>query len=138
MANDGGLRRFQMRMNRIPKAVRAAVAPAVVQGAEDMAAMMRQLAPVESGDLKGSIAVTGPGQSTPPYSMPGGSHRVPENAAAVTVGGTDVRYPHLVEYGTEKAPAQPFFWPSVRLARKKAQARVKRAISKAVKENWGS
>ena len=62
---------------------------------------------------------------------------VAENSVAVTVGNSDVRYPHLVEYGTTQAPAQPFFWPGFRLAKPKAERRIKRAISKAVKDKWG-
>lgn len=33
--------------------------------------------------------------------------------------------------------AQPFFFPAYRLSKKKAQARIKAAIRKAVKETWG-
>lgn len=138
MANDGGLRRFQERMRAIPKEVREAVKPAVVKSANEMAGSMRSLAPVDEGDLRDSIEVTGPGERTPAYSQPGGSAVVPENAAAITVGNTDVRYPHLVEYGTTKANAQPFFWPAVRTNKKRATNRIKRAVTKAVKDNWGS
>ncbi|SDY18198.1 HK97-gp10 family putative phage morphogenesis protein [Citreimonas salinaria] len=134
MANDGGLKRFQRRMRAIPEAARKAVEPALVQGGYEIAEAMEMLAPEDTGDLVGSIEVTLPGRSTPPYSMPGGAHFVPENQVAVTVGNTDVRYPHLVEYGTIHATAQPFFWPGFRLARKKAENRIKRAISKAIKE----
>lgn len=138
MADDGGLSSFQRRMRAIPKAARAAVAPALVKSAEEIADVMRGLAPDDPAtgapDLKSSIAVTGPGQSTPPYSQPGGSKIVEENAAAITVGNADVRYPHLQEYGTTHHAAQPFFWPGFRLGRKRALARIKRAIGKAIKE----
>ena len=138
MANDGGLSRFQRRMQAIPAEVRAAVRPALVAAAEDMAATMRVLAPVDTGALKRSIAVTGPGRATPAYSQPGGSSVVGELQAAVTVGNTDVRYAHLVEYGTARAAAQPFFWPAVRLHRKKATAKIRRAIGKAVRGRGGA
>lgn len=134
MADDGGLASFQQRMRAIPKAAREAVKPVLVKQGEAMAGTMRVLAPFDEGDLKGSIAVTGPGQSTPPYSQPGGSMVVPENAVAITVGNTDVRYPHLQEYGTTFHGAQPFFWPAVRLHRKKATAAIKRGIGKAIRE----
>jgi len=142
MADEGGIGRLRARMAAIPKAVREAVKPALVKSAEEMAATMRSLAPddpaTDAPDLKTSIEVTGPGQQTPPYSQPGGSMTVPENAAAVTVGDHVVRYAHLLEYGTTKAPAQPFFWPTVRLLRKRSTNRIKRAVSKAVRDNWGS
>lgn len=134
MSDDGGLSSFQRRMNQIPVQVRAAVEPALMQGAYEIADTMEALAPEDTGDLKTSIAVTGPGKMTPPYSQPGGAAVVPSNSAAITAGSTDVRYPHLVEHGTAHAAAQPFFWPAFRLTRKKATDRIKRAIAKAVRE----
>lgn len=132
--NSNQLRRFNQRMRAIPKAARDAVQPALLKSADEMANAMRALAPEDSGDLKESIAVTPGGQSTPPYSQPGGSEVVAENAVKITVGDTDVRYPHLVEYGTAHAPAQPFFWPAFRTLNKRATNRIKRAIGKAVRE----
>ncbi len=95
---------------------------------------MKQLAPVESGALRDSIAVTGPGETTPSYSQPGGSQVAAENQVLVTAGNTAVRYAHLQEYGTAHAPAQPFFWPAYRLFKKRLAGRIKRSISKAVRE----
>ena len=140
MSSDGGLRRFQDRMNRIPIAAREAVGPALLKGAEEIAAAQRMLAERsrDTGALIDSITVTPPGQSTPAYSQPGGSKTAAELEAIVTVGNADVRYPHLVEHGTAEAPAQPFFWPGFRLARKRAAARIKRAIGKGIKDNWGT
>lgn len=138
MADDGGLSRFQQRMNAIPKAVRQAVAPAVVKGADELADAMKTLAPVDTGALRNSIVVTGPNQQTPPYSQPGGSYTTKETEAVVTVGNSDVRYPHLVEYGTQNAQAQPYFWPAVRTRGKRARDRIKRTMRKAIKNNWGS
>lgn len=137
MANDGGLSRFQQRMRAIPEAVREAVKPALVASAEDIASLQRTLAPEETGNLKESIHVTRPGETTPPYSQPGGSRAAGENEAIVTAGNSDVRYAHLVEHGTTKAHAQPFFWPGFRLGRKRAATRVKGAVSRAVRKNWG-
>ncbi|ODT57544.1 MULTISPECIES: HK97-gp10 family putative phage morphogenesis protein [Paracoccus] len=134
MADDGGLSKFQRRMAAIPQAARAAVQPALSQGAYDIADIIEDLAPEDTGDLKGSVAVTLAGAATPAYSQPGGALIVPENAAAITVGNSDVRYPHLQEYGTSKQEAQPFFWPGYRLGRKRALNRIKRAIGKAIRE----
>lgn len=131
---DGGLASFQRRMAAIPKAARKAVAPALIDAAHDVLDAQEALAPEDTGDLKNSGAVTAPGAPTPPYSQPGGAMTLPDNKAAVTFGSSDVRYPHLVEYGTLMAPAQPFFWPGFRLARAKAQAKIKRAIAKAIRE----
>jgi HK97 gp10 family phage protein len=135
MATPNGLSKLQRRLLAIPKAVKKEVVPALMKSAQDMAGSMRSLAQSskDTGALIDSIAITGPLQHTPPYSQPGGSTFVSENSVAITVGNSGVRYGHLVEYGTASAPAQPFFWPAVRLGRKKAANRIKRAISKAVK-----
>ncbi|WP_026479339.1 HK97-gp10 family putative phage morphogenesis protein [Ahrensia sp. 13_GOM-1096m] len=140
MTSDGGLSRFQKRMKAVPKAVRENVKPALNKSGQELVATMRTLAEAsrDSGDLIDSILMTEGGQKTPPYSQPGGSTIVPEHAVAVTVGNSDVRYPHLVEYGSKNAPAQPFFWPAVRTTKKRITGRIKRSISKAVKDEWGS
>lgn len=141
MANNGGIGRLKKRLAAIPKNVKEAVQPALLKQANTMADTMRRFAPddpaTNAPDLKSSITVTPAGQQTPPYSQPGGSMVVPENAVAITVGNADVRYPHLLEHGTTKMHAQPFFWPSVRLHRKKAQQAIKRGVARAVKKEWG-
>ena len=50
----------------------------------------------------------------------------------VTVGNKEVRYPHLVEYGTNDTQAQPFFWPAVRANKKQTLNRIKREIRKVI------
>jgi HK97 gp10 family phage protein len=146
MADDGGIGRLKQRLAAIPKDVKAAVRPALLKQGNAMADTMRSLAPVETGKLRDSIAVTPPDANTPAYSTPGGRMVVPETSVAVTAGNTDVRYAHLVEYGHKASgwnkggkdvPAQPFFWPAVRLNNKKAKKAIKSAISRAVKKNWG-
>ena len=126
--------RLKRRLDAIPRAVKAAVVPALAKSGQDLATMQRVLAPRDSGALQDSITVTLPGETTPPYSQPGDSRTAKENEVLVTVGNTDVRYPHLVEYGTATAAAQPYFWPAYRLMRKKMANRIKRAISKAVRD----
>lgn len=161
--DDGGIGKLQRRLAVIPKAVKSAAQVETLKQAEAMAQTMRGFVPVDEGDLKNSIVVTPGGKSTPPYSQPGGEMIVPENAVAVTVGDQDVRYGHLVEYGTNPhdvskgggtlrgriraalgggtkhpgAPAKPYFWPAVRLHNKKSAAAIKRAVRKAVRDNWG-
>ncbi|CAD0183962.1 hypothetical protein RUESEDTHA_00839 [Ruegeria sp. THAF57] len=131
---DGGLKSFQQRMKAIPRESVKAIEPALLKSAYEMQDMMEDLVPEDTGDLKGSITVTGPGRSTPAYSQPGGSHTVPSNGVAVTAGNTDVRYAHIVEYGSTRTDAKPFFWPSYRLLKKRSANRIKNAISKAIRE----
>lgn len=128
------LARLLKRLEAIPREVEKTVTPALQKSGNELADRMRSLAPEDEGDLIASITVTPAGQATPPYSQPGGSTVVPENSVMVTVGNSDVRYPHLVEHGTEKAPAQPFFWVSYRLLKKRIANRIKRSIAKAVRD----
>ncbi len=132
---DNGLSSFQRRMDAVPREVRKAVQPALKKSGDELAATMKQLAPERTGALKDSIEVTTAGNSTPAYSQPGGAQVVPENAVLVTAGNTRVRYAHLVEYGTPRAAPQPFFWPAFRLLKKRLEGRIKRAVSKAVREH---
>ncbi|MET0171089.1 MAG: HK97-gp10 family putative phage morphogenesis protein [Agrobacterium vaccinii] len=126
--------RLKRRLDAIPRDVKAAVAPALISAGRDLSVTMRLLAPVDSGDLRNSIHITAPGETTPPYSQPGGSTTAGENQVIVTVGNSEVRYPHIVEFGSADTAAQPFFWPSVRLKRKSLTNRIKRAIRKAVRD----
>lgn len=132
------LMRLQKRLAAIPKAVRDATQPALRTSGQELVDAMKALAEPsrKTGELINSITYTTAGNTTPPYSEPGGSRVVPENTVAVTAGNSKVRYPHFVEYGTSKMAAEPFFWPAYRLLKKKLSTRIKRAASKAVRENW--
>ncbi|MBS0535379.1 MAG: HK97 gp10 family phage protein [Proteobacteria bacterium] len=141
---SSGIRRLTERLNAIPVAVKEAVRPSLEQSGGELVGAMRSLAPVSAdgshgkppGTLKDSILMTPPGATTPAYSQPGGQHVVPENAVAVSAGNSECRYAHFPEYGTKKMTAEPYFWPSYRLLKKRIKARTKRAISKAVREGW--
>lgn len=129
--------RVEKRFRALPGELQKNIADAVVKGADDVAGQARRFAPVDSGDLRDSITVTGPGGTTPPYSQPGGSQTMGPMQSMVTVGNTDVRYPHLVEYGTQEAKAQPFFWPAYRLLKKRVVRRIKTAVGKALRRDAG-
>lgn len=138
MARSAQLSRLSKKLEAMPERVRESVAPSLEKSGNELVGTMRRLAPEETGALERSITVTPGGQSTPPYSQPGGSHMVPVGAVAITAGNAEVRYAHLQEYGTTDAPAQPFFWPAYRLLRKRMLNRTKRALRKAVREGWQS
>jgi HK97 gp10 family phage protein len=129
-----GIRRLRRRLAAIPPAVREAAYEALRKSGEELVATMRSIAPEDEGDLKESIVMTPAGQATPPYSQPGGSTVVPENAVMVTAGNSDVRYAHLQEYGTANHAPQPFFWPAFRMRRRRITNRTRRAIRKAIRE----
>lgn len=137
MANDNGLASTLSAIDRAKRAPREKIVPALKKSGEELAAAQRVLVPKDTGALAESIAVTMPGESTPPYSQPGGSRVAGGTEVIVTAGNSDVRYAHLVEFGTSHSEADPFFWPAFRLLRKRLQNRVNRAAKKAVKEGWG-
>lgn len=140
MANKSGngLAETMAAFDRIARAPREAVLPALIKSGSELAAAQKVLAETsrDTGALIDSIAVTMPGHSTPAYSQPGGARIAGETEVIVTAGNSDVRYAHLVEYGTANAEAQPFFWPAFRLLRKRLQNRIDRAAKKAVKDAW--
>lgn len=145
-----GLERFKAALARLPDAAKEAAASAAVQGAEELVSLQKQLVPIDKGDLRDSIVVTPPGQTTPPYSQPGGSRTAGPIQAIVTAGNTKVRYAHLVEFGTAphinggifegtKNPgyaAEPYFWPAYRTLRTRIKSRISRKVNKAIKDEY--
>ena len=135
---SNGLAKTLAAMEAVRKAPREAMKPVLVKQASTFANAAKTLAETsrDTGALIDSITVTEPGGVTPAYSQPGGSKVAGELQAIVTVGNSDVRYPHLVEYGTSLAEAQPFFWPALRLVRASIQRAIDRAGRKAIREAW--
>lgn len=74
MANNG-LAATLAAMERVKQAAKEAAMERMIKGAQEVADAQRQLVPVDEGNLKASITVTMPGQSTPAHSQPGGSTR---------------------------------------------------------------
>ncbi|MCS3740230.1 HK97-gp10 family putative phage morphogenesis protein [Rhizobium sp. BK661] len=125
-------------MERARRAPREALLPVLKKSGEELAAAQKALAETskDTGALIESITVTLPGQSTPPYSQPGGARVAGETEVIVTAGNSDVRYAHLVEYGTSKGEAQPFFWAALRLLRKRFDNRNRRTVMRALRDAW--
>lgn len=146
-----GLRELNAKLKRIPVAARNAAIASVVEGANEVASLQKRLVPVDKGDLRDSITVTPPGQSTPPYSQPSGQRVAKPTEAIITAGNTKVRYPHMIEFGV--APhenggmfagtqnpgfaAEPFFFPPWRALRRRVRSRITRNINKAIKSEAG-
>lgn len=138
MAKNKDLARIFAKLDTIPEAIRQQIKPELLKGAEEIASLQRGFAAAsrDTGALIDSITVTAPGEQAPPYSQPGGSHTVPEGAVMITAGNSDVRYAHLVEFGTSKTDAQPFFWPGYMLGRQRAVNRINRAGRKIIRSVW--
>lgn len=138
MTKNKDLIRIMAKMEAIPRAIRKDINPEVQKGAEEIASLQRALAASsrDTGALMDSITVTGAGQTIPPYAHPSKLPPIPDGAAMITVGNSDVRYAHLVEYGTSKTGAQPFFWDGYRLGHQRAVNRIRRAGRKIIRNIW--
>ncbi|MFF0949382.1 HK97-gp10 family putative phage morphogenesis protein [Rhizobium leguminosarum] len=136
MANKDGLDDLMKAFDRVKKAPRQQITKTLVASANELADAQQHLAPKDTHALANSITVTEPGKLTPAYSQPGGSRVAGETEVIVTAGNSEVRYAHLVEYGTSDTEAQPYFWPALRLLRNRLQQGIDRAGRKAVKDAW--
>jgi HK97 gp10 family phage protein len=124
MANSG-LADFKRRLAALPAAAKKAAVVALDKSADELVTAQRSLAPVERGTLRDSIKWT----------------RTAELTRTIEAGGqttTTNGYDHALgqEFGTQKMPANPFFYPAYRLTKKRIRARIKRAISKGVKDAY--
>lgn len=158
-----GLESLQAKLRKIPQQARSGIRQALAEGSDAMVATMRSLAPVsisgshgfEPGNLRASIVATFGDGSAPKYAAfrSRRGRRVvktndPDLSVTITAGDTDVRYAHLVEFGTKPHPnggkfkgtmhpgtaAQPFFFPGYRAHKKAMKARVARAVTRAAKK----
>ena len=130
---------LEKRLKAIPSEILDELRPVLVQSGEEIAAGMRTLAEAsrDTGALIDSIAVTGPGETTPAYAAGGGRRTANDNQVLITVGNPDVRYGHMVEFGTVDTEAQPFMLPAFRLAKARVMRRITRAIGKAIRKVGG-
>lgn len=107
---------------------RRAAELAAEQGAEEAAAAMRYLAPVDEKELINSIRVEEPDN-------PNFIGRIVKAGDETTIvtneRGVRFQNARLQEDGTVKMPANPYFNPAWRLVKTRVRGRVTRAIRKA-------
>lgn len=84
-------------LDRIRAGLSGAIERGVVRGANLIADLAQQLAPVSTGALQASIHVEAGDQPT---------------SRRVVAGGGAVDYAAYVEYGTAASPAQPYMTPA--------------------------
>jgi|SRR5215207_76050 len=111
---------FKDYLQRVIRAGRDAGYAAVLDEARKIGGAMKNAVPRESGNLADSIILETNPKAARVRIMAGG-------AKTMTPNRTD--YALHQEYGTQKMPAHPFFWPSWRAGR----GRARRAIAKATK-----
>lgn len=140
--------RLIRKLKAFPPRAEALVRTAMEQSADQIVALMKSLAPVESGDLQMSISWTW--GDAPKGSLKIGQIKSREGNMRITIfaGGGDAYYARWLEFGTQPfisggkfagarnpgVRAQPFFYTGFRAGRRSARSRVSRAITRAAKE----
>ena len=132
-----GVAQFRRKLTvTLPKRVEAATRAAMEKGAEELVAMMKRLAPIDSGDLQMSISWTW-GEA------PEGAAVIAESAPdsrglkiTVYAGSREAFYARWQEFGTKDMPANPFFFPSWRALRKRIRSRIMRDMKKAIRAEF--
>jgi HK97 gp10 family phage protein len=113
--------RLRAKARALQTRVATSIQPAVIQAAELINATQRRFVPVDEGDLRDSIHWEQDLKSA--------------NATRLLIvaGGEPAPYARIIEFGSLRQPAQPFFFPGYRVERKRAKAIIAKAIRAAVK-----
>lgn len=131
MASDQ-INRLKKRLNAIPKAARDAAMASLQKSADELASAQKALVPVRTGALRDSIHTeTHPAELK--ISVKAGG---PLTTKPARTGHGSYDYANAIEFGTSKEHAEPFFYPAYRLLKKRLRNRTKRAISKAIKQEF--
>jgi HK97 gp10 family phage protein len=93
----GGLNDLLSNLSEIEQSKKDEVSQIVKETAFKIQAGAKQFSPVDTGNLKRNIKV---------------EISADEMSAKVGTKSEDVEYAHYVEFGTSKAPAQPFLHPA--------------------------
>jgi HK97 gp10 family phage protein len=117
-------------VDEIPKAVRAQLEQAMIESADLIVAGARLRVPVETGEVRDSIKQHGVREG-----KRGGLYvaiTAGDRSTETTASGSTWQVARLLEFGTMKMPAQPFLLPAYRANRRRAQARMRRAMRDAI------
>jgi HK97 gp10 family phage protein len=128
MANPSAAR-LRKRLAKIPLEVRAAAATEALLQAQRLGQVIAAAAPVDEGDLRGSVRVERGRFGDRFYVKAGG----PKTTKPVRSGQTATYdAANAVEFGTQKMKARPFFYPTYRANRKYIRHGIEHEIRKAV------
>lgn len=136
MAGFTGRDRMRRVLLALPDAQRKAIRTAILDGAATIAATQKNLVPVRTGALRDTIKVTPGDQDLPDYATLKSKRTVkdPELCAILTAGNTNVRYAHLVEFGTTHAHAEPYFYPGFRAQKSAVKRKINAAARQGIKD----
>ena len=134
--------RLQARLAKVPDIARAAAANAMEEGAAELVAEMKRLAPVQSGALRDSIGWTW--GDVPAGSFTIADVRSGKNAGEqyatlrirIYTGSREAYYARWQEFGTKNQPAQPFFHVTWRKEKAKFRNRIRAAVRAAIRAEF--
>ena len=114
-------KRFHLKMSQLAPAVKAELEAAIRESAIELVLKMKAAAPEHLGDLRRSIRA---------YPL-----RLRREASwRVAAGDEAAFYARMVEFGTPRNAANPFFYTSYRTSRARIRRRYAAAVRRAVKK----
>lgn len=119
-------------VDEVPKHVRAALEAGMIEAANTIAAAARLRVPVDTGELKSTIRVSG--IRTTKAGNLAISVRAGDETTFVSSPGRGVEFQlaRLVEFGTQTRTATPFLRPAYRAQRRRARSIMRRAVRNAI------
>lgn len=118
-------------MANIPKSVANELVAGVNEGADLLTGTMRTVVP-RGKDGRNELAESirkEPGRRPLQVLVKAGGELTTRR-----MGGTTYDYSMGQEFGNEKVPAQPFFWPSYRLTKKRIRSTISRRMKKGIEK----
>ena len=130
-----GLAKLHKKLARMSQGAKDEIQKALEAAADEIVDMAKRLAPVDQGELRDSIGWTW--GKAPKGAITLGKVAEASLAGDLTItvfaGNSQAYYARFVEFGTQKMPAQPYFYPAYRATKKRAKSRVRRSLTKAAK-----
>lgn len=119
--NRGSVRRASFKLSRLKPEIVRELRPAVQTNARMVHEAQKRLVEVVSGDLSESLT----------YYEVAGWEGLKWRVAA---GDETAFYARMVEFGTPRNAASPFFYPAYRALRRGLRARMSRAVRRAIRK----
>lgn len=130
MARNQSVERFRKLTEEMQQRIYDDAVAQLNAEADGLVNVMKAVVPVRTGALRDSIRKEPGKVPTRIRIVAGGA----STTRAYTTRTFSYDYSRAVEFGTEKAPAEPFFFPSYRLKKRSMQSAMKRRITKRIKQ----
>lgn len=132
MARISGKERLQRKLSRLAPETRKELAGTLLAGARELIGDQQMLAPVDEGDLVSSIRME-PGRDELQIKVVAGG--TPGTRKEIRKGSgvyTDTAL--AMEFGNQRVPAQPFFFPPWRAHRKRMRRKIAAGVRKVARK----